>query len=267
MPELTADQKFMILAKGQEDLASAMRDIAMHVFKHDPMAENGEYTPDMPEDLDMMGNHGMNRQEPPMDPMLGGGDPAAGGGMPGMGDPMLEEPLPGEEDMELGMHYQSAEDDDEDDEDEINMSSPMAKGYANTAQHTTDEEDAPFGEQQSNIKGNEPSPAGEMGGGREDETFNAAFSGTAFAGYMNEIRALRKDLQSGNRINKSRGQRRQQGPVVGAVVPGLGNINKGRDGQVVMTAELEKAAKERSWKELNQLREVVGDLPRNAFVR
>ena len=119
------------------------------------------------------------------------------------------------------------------------------KGYNNVAVQTADEEDAPFGEQQDSLEGNDPSPAGNMDGDREDETFNVSF-----ATVVNEVRGMKAALAA-------------NGITVKSVTPGVNGFRKGRDQGDVLVRDVEIMAKTRSWKELNALREQVGDLPRH----
>ena len=136
----------------------------------------------------------------------------------------------------------------------LRKKSRMSKGYANRALRTADEEDAPFDEQQDDVVGNEPSPAGRMGGTREDETFNVNFSKL-----IGEVRGLRRDIRKG-KLSKARGP-----------VPAPGTIRKGRtvqtatDNGMRITRDMESQIKSRSFRELNQLREEMGLLNRNAF--
>ena len=128
----------------------------------------------------------------------------------------------------------------------------VKKGYAGRAKPTADEEDAPFGEQQDNVEGNEESPAGEMGGDREDETFNMKFSAL-----KDEIKALRKALtDSGITVAK-------------AVVPHPGAVTRKRalagEGEGVITRDTQEQVKKRSFRDINRLREDMGDLPRHGI--
>lgn len=131
------------------------------------------------------------------------------------------------------------------------MKASRNKGYANVAQQRVDEEDSPFDEQQDNAEGNEPSPAGKMGGNRDDETFNVSFSAL-----MSEISSLKKAVESsGITVAKS-------------VVPSPRSGTRGRTSgpaEPIMDREMQSEVKSRSYREINQLREQIGELPRHAF--
>ena len=257
------------ISKTMGDLAEVVRDLVTHVYQKDGMyAEEEEYEvagdPNgmMPGEDPMMERGGMDAGMPPTDPMM---DPGMGAGMPGEEMPgMMPEEMPEEMEMEVGAggggglagggsmqcsmgHYHknyakgslAAQ---------RRKSSALAnqrrKGYNNTALQTTNEEDAPFDEQQDSIDGNQPSPAGKMTGERDDETFNMNFQS------LSQDLAELKQIMSGGQTAK-------------AVVPGLGKISKGRDGNVVTDRNFQEVIKTRSFREINALREQVGDLPRN----
>lgn len=172
-----------------------------------------------------------------------------------------------EEEDEMGMMKEHEEPDGDEGympEDEMDMKMSKTKvakrkavkrearkGFANTASKGVDEEDGPFDEQQNNIKGNEPSPAGRMEGGREDETFNVSFTKV-----MNDVAAMRKAMEaSGIQVAKS-------------IVPHAGSTDKGRgrgaEGEV-MTRQMQEDFKKLPYKAINEYRMQVGDLNRNFF--
>ena len=255
MPDITLEQKVDLLTGSVADIANAMSKMALQVYKNTHEDDDDEdeiqmampgmsevdpnmggempgVRPPMPGEEDLEMGHGMGYADPAMDPAM---NPALN---PGMGGEVP--PIPGEEEMEM-------------------MGQPAYKGYANTAQQTANEEDAPFGEQQNNVRGNEPSPAGEMGGGREDETFNVSF-----ASYLADMRFITAELQKsgGRRTQPVQGLQTTQSPV-----PGLAPISKGRGGtEFVMTPEMEVQVKSRSYRQINALREQTGNLPRHALI-
>ena len=90
MPTLTNEQWKASMAKNMGDLASVVRDMAMHVYsKHDP-AMGGEEGGGMDEDYDTVNFFDESDLMPEDDGMGMGGDPAMGG------DPMMG----GEEEMD-----------------------------------------------------------------------------------------------------------------------------------------------------------------------
>ena len=134
------------------------------------------------------------------------------------------------------------------------------KGYNDTAKVRSDEEDAPFDEgPDGDIDGNEPQPAGDMGGDRTDETFNAKFSTmeAQIANLNKTVTTLAKALEEGNLVKTD------------APVPGPGDINKGREAGVgeneVITREMQEQFKGQSWRDINAFRTHIGELPSNVF--
>ena len=250
MPAQTVEQQLVIISKSVGDLAEVVRDMARHVYNHDESMYSEE------EDYQVAGMpEGMEQN-------MGGGVPMAedAGGIPGS--------MPGEmpDNMAQGMHMGEEEDpalmEDPMMEDPAvaQMGRPhsmsrggrsLNRGYAGVAVATADEEDSPFDEQQDNLEGNEVSPAGEMGGDRADETFNANFSSPQYKAMM-------------QKLNRLEGAMTASGILVKGVVPGVG-LNKSRNQGPVMIRDVEEAAKSRSFRELNALREQAGDLPRMLF--
>lgn len=159
----------------------------------------------------------------------------------------------GEDPMDDNMMPYDEEDEDAYMERARNMYR-MRKGYAGTAQSASDEEDAKFDEKDSDIKGNEASPAGEQGGNREDESFGPG--GMAYKSIKADISKLTNTV---NKLAQAVG-----GEVVASsVVPGVTDRNKVDKAQPTLTREMQEQAKQRSFRDLNRLREEVGDLPRN----
>lgn len=289
MPTLTNEQWKASMAKNMGDLASVVRDMAMHVYsKHDPEmgGENDGMGEDydtvnffdesdlMPEDGGMgMDDPMMGGEEEEMDPMamsshgmaMGGmEDPMMGdagmGGDPMMGDPGMEDPMM-EDDLQMmgGMHKGGTMDADDlmNQIDKMNAQLRIAKrnltriqkGYNDVSMERSDEEDSPFDEQQDSLDGNEPSPAGEQGGDREDETFNMQFQSL-----QKEISKLKGQL---NKKNIAKTQ---------VIIPGQANINKSDSGKSkVIDRDLETEIKKRSYREINALREDLGMLPKHAL--
>ena len=213
MGKQSVDERLDIISKSVTDLANVVLDVVNRVYK-----EGHEYGEEE--------EYEFNEVEKTED-------------LDGIHDPLKEdtEKMTPEEDVLA----------EEILEDEVEMS--RKKGFNNTARKRANEEDAPFGEQQDSIKGNEPSPAGEIGGSREDETFNAKFSCA-----LKDI----EDLKSAKFAK------------AGAIVPGIGNVRKGREAGSdstgrMNTVELQKAAKDMTYKQLNEFRMQQGLLPRNLF--
>ena len=275
MPTLTNEQWKASMAKNMGDLASVVRDMAMHVYsKHDPemggeegamgedydtvnffdesdlMPEDGGMTdPSMMEEDEMdpmaMSSHGMSMNDME-DPMMGD---------PGMEDPMMDDDLQ----MMGGMHKGGTMNADDLMNQIDKMSAQlriakrnlnrMQKGYNDVSMERADEEDSPFDEQQDSLDGNEPSPAGEQGGDREDETFNMQFQSL-----QKEISKLKTQL---NKKNIAKTQ---------VITPGISNINKSDSGKgPVIDRDLETEIKKRSYREINALREDLGMLPKHAL--
>ena len=134
------------------------------------------------------------------------------------------------------------------------------KGYNDTAKVRADEEDAPFDEgPDGDIDGNEPQPAGDMGGDRTDETFNAKFSTmeSEIANLNKTVTTLAKALEEGNLVKTD------------APFPERPNINKGREDGVgegeVITREMQEQFKGQTWRDINAFRTHIGELPKNIF--
>ena len=226
----TVEDRLDTITKSLGDLATVVRDMAVHVYKEGQWGEE-EY-----ESMEKM---------PPMDVQEE--------------EEMFEE--------EISLADESPDEDDSDDSsDSMDKSKTVkrasrltktgrkiGKGFADRSLKTADEEDSPFDEQQNDVKGNEPQPAGAMGGDRTDETFNANF-----AAIMDEVNSLKKTIEDSGLT------------VTRAVTPPPGTIRKGRestseDTSGIVTRDVESEVKKRSWREINSLREEVGDLPRHAF--
>ena len=248
------EEQMAIISKGLGDLAEVVRDMARHIYKNgemyegeedyemagDPMAQvGGDPQMGMEEDPTMQMGLGMNT-EPEMGAESGMPSPASPPLPPsnGMEEEMFPDEMP-EPISQMGVNP-------------MQRSRPararsVVKGYNNAAMPTASEEDSPFGEQQDSIEGNQGSPAGNMVGDREDETFNVSFQSM-----LNEVRGIRAALQA-------------NGITVKGPVPGLGKIQKGREGNPVIDRDFQVIAKSRTYQELNSLREQVGDLPRHFF--
>ena len=253
---LTLEDKVDILTKSMGDLATVVKDVASYVYTKDEMyGEEEEY--EMPE---------APMEVPAEEEVM----------MPEEEELTFARPkrwskkrkvskMDDEDDMEDVMDKGHDDDDedvadmekmghDDDEDDDKDMDKAVAKrrpqrkartrkGYADTAMVAANEEDSPFDEQQNDIDGNEVQPAGDMGGDREDETFNVKFS-------RNEILGLKKLVAS-----------QSAGKVAKAFVPNPGNVNKGRNIQVneeSMTRDMQEAAIGKSWQELNAARYTFG---------
>ena len=119
------------------------------------------------------------------------------------------------------------------------------KGYANTSRRRSSEEDSPFGEQQSDMRGLAPVDDWGVGGERDEETFNMKF-----ARMNKQVTQLQKELSA---VRKAK-----------AITPPIGDVQKSRrigGGGGVITREVQEQVKSRSWAELNHLRTMSGDLP------
>lgn len=125
------------------------------------------------------------------------------------------------------------------------------KGYAAAAQTKRDEHDAPFGDKDSDLKGNEPQPRGAQGGEREDETFGPG--GMAY-------RKMRKDLNSVMTSLKDVAG----GVVVAKAIAPSGAANQTPEsGEVTqVTREMQEQVKGMTFKQICKFREDIGDLPR-----
>ena len=128
------------------------------------------------------------------------------------------------------------------------------KGYNSAARKRADEHDAPFGEKDSDLKGAEPSPAGRMEGDREDETFGKVS--------VQKLAAVVKAA-----VGEELAARGLAGTVVAkSVVPA--NTGNGAGATATpggLTREMQAAVKDHPgrFRAINNLREQVGDLPRN----
>ncbi len=186
---------------------------------------------------------GEEEQFPP-DPMA---DPMA----PEMG---MEDEMPYDEDEMAMAYYKAAK----------MTKSRMRKGFRNAAQVKSDEHDAPFGDKDSSVEGNEPQPAGDQGGTPEDETFGPG--GTAHRAYaQGTYKALAKQVAT---LTKQLEALSSEGQVIAkAVVPAVtANGSREQEGQVILTRDMQEQAKKQSYKQLNALREEVGDLPRHGLI-
>lgn len=147
-----------------------------------------------------------------------------------------------------------------------NKAKGVRKGFDNSATSASDEEDAKFGEADSNVPGNEPQPSGDNDGDSENESFGpggeasrpaGAASGTYKGNSISRIAQLEKQV-----AELSGGQVIAKAIVPGATGSDARNPN-GNTGQ--FTREMQEEAKGRSFRDLNRLREEVGDLPKNLF--
>ena len=245
MAEMTTQEQVNILTKSVGDLATVVRDVAAHVYRKEGMYGEEEEYEDMtfPEEGGMMGG-----EEEVLDEEVAM-----------MGDNhMRMEDKDNDEDPTMdgsGMMKMDEDEDDEDMEKGMHKSKKVAKkktkkGYAATAEIKADEEDSSFGDPpDSNIKGNEVSPAGEMGGDRGDETFNMKFTQDV----IKELKGMKKALADSGIV------------VAKSIVPNPGSTTKGRTTGGKVTPDMEMEIKKRSWKQINGLREQVGDLPKYLF--
>lgn len=223
------------------DLATITKNMAEHVYseeEEDQMALGdplmGNPTDDPMIDDKMGGMH--HKQEEEEYPMLED--------VPANGDPM----------MDKGGMYRKNEHMGEEEElldEELQMADPsqgnFQRGYAGTAKTRSSEEDSPFGDTDSTVAGNEPQPAGDMGGDREDETFNAKFM--AVQADLRDLRGRYNQMQRAKAISPPVGDMRKSQRIGGGGSP------QG------VTRQMQVEAKSRSWAELNQLRTATGDLP------
>ncbi len=132
----------------------------------------------------------------------------------------------------------------------------LVKGYADAAQENADEHDAPFGEKDTDLGGGNEATnqaAGEQGGDSDDETFGPG--GVAFRAMkkeMADLKAILSRIDGGQVIAK-------------ADAPAIGRIAKGQvrdDGQTpTVTRDMQEQAKNLSYRDLNRIREDMGDIP------
>lgn len=253
---VATEEQYKSMETTVHKLATIMRDMAQHVYKNDEEDDDDsedmdvEKMPMFRED-EMVTEEEEIFEEPVMDKM------------PMEEDPMESDPLL--EDMDKGGMYK---DDGMMAEDEMNLDEELEmmrheykmaknrrdKGYNNASKTNADEEDTSFGESpDSDIKGNEAQPAGMQGGDPMDETFNAKFSQM-----VSDVATLKKYFAG--QAKKQRAGVRSKAPN-----PGLPNVNKGRTTEESQQSliDMEKLTKDRSYKQINQLRMDVGDLPRS----
>ena len=136
------------------------------------------------------------------------------------------------------------------------------KGFADAAEEASSEEDSKWDEKDSKIDGNEAQPAGDQTGNEDDETFGPG--GMAYSAMLKQIADIGKVV---NGIAQKAGA--EQIVLAKGIVPGQGAVDPrggpGQGGGVTVTREMQEQAKGRSYRDLNRLREEVGDLPRNIF--
>ena len=133
----------------------------------------------------------------------------------------------------------------------------LKKGYADAAQENADEHDAPFGEKDGDLDGNEAQPAGDMNGDREDETFGPG--GMAYSAMLKQLNTLTATVQ---KLQSEGGE----GQVIAQVdVPTIGRISKGTPSDTnpqMLTRDMQEQAKGLTYLQLNRIREEMGDLPK-----
>ncbi len=220
----------------------------------DPMAA----IPGEEEMLARMGKHGKYMKDEGMGGME---DPM----MPPQEDPMGVPPdpmgMPGEEEMpydedEMAMAYMKSA--------RMIKSMRARKGFAHEAEAKTDEHDAPFGDKDSTLDGNENSPAGDQGGEREDESFGPG--GNSLRANANGVYKMRKEIA---RLTKQVQDMASDGQVISkAIVPArpAGPAEQAQEGQVQLTRDMQEQVKGRSYREINKFRESVGDLPKHGII-
>lgn len=274
MAEQTVEQRLDLITKSMSDLAGVVRDLAYREYHKNDVEDYGDEE-EYEDPIEMRRMRKEEHEEPDGDEMPPiemsrmrkehpGDEDVEEDTIELEDDGALEDVMPGEGDLEMG---------DEEDEDlyptgDLEMMRKeaiakrkaynkrrVAKGFSNVAQRTANEEDSPFGEQQDDLAGNAASPAGEQGGGREDETFNAKFA----RDILKSLRPMiRKEVAAatGRKVTKAR-----------AITPPMGAIRKGREqsNEGVVTRDVEEQVKSRSFREINQLREQMGDLPKNGI--
>ncbi len=207
-------------------LTNHMLTLANRVYKHDPMMGPEEEMP-----YDDMG--GMGGGDMPMDPAMGAGempmDPAMGDPAMGGAPAMPEEVYPDEDKM--GRHGYA-------------RSQARLKGYAGNHETAANEEGGKWDVKDDSVKGNEPQPAGDQGGDREDETFGVG--GTAYSKMLEKRIA---DLESGVTIAK-------------AQIPGnqVDKANIMGEGSQAITRDMQMQAVKSSWHELGRFAVETGYL-------
>ena len=128
------------------------------------------------------------------------------------------------------------------------------KGYADAAEQASSEEDSKWDEKDTAIEGNEPSPAGDQAGDKDEETFGSG--GMSYSAMLKQIAKLSKVVEglSGSQV------------IAKGVVPASGGETRIPNGaQPQLTREMQEAAKGKSFKELNRFRTQVGDLSDRIF--
>ncbi|KKN86851.1 hypothetical protein LCGC14_0264100 [marine sediment metagenome] len=128
------------------------------------------------------------------------------------------------------------------------------KGYADAAEQASSEEDSKWDEKDTAIEGNEPSPAGDQAGDKDEETFGPG--GMSYSAMLKQIAKLSKVVEglSGSQV------------IAKGVVPASGGETRIPNGaQPQLTREMQEAAKGKSFKELNRFRTQVGDLSDRIF--
>ncbi len=200
-----------------------------------------------------------------------------------LGDILPDEGAPVEDPIDKGMYknegegYEDNGDDmmpyDNEDEDAYMMRAmkkfkAVRKGFADTGTVASNEEDAKFDEKDSNVEGNEASPAGDQGGEREDETFGPGGMSYGASGSAG-TKSVASDLKALNgMVTKLAGVVGKGKVIAKSNVPGVSKGAGARNGNLEngsVTREMQEAAKGRSFKELNALRTQVGDLPAQLF--
>ena len=151
---------------------------------------------------------------------------------------------------------------DEGDEDKDKVKDAVEKGYDATATERKNEEDAPFGEaaKVDDAGANEPTDPAEavkkppFTGNREDETLG---------GVAKAVRDLTAKMDAFTKAGEG------SQTLVKAAAPPVVTRSTGRDpqeDQPILTRDMQKEATTRSFKEINRLRERVGDLPKHGFL-
>ena len=226
-------------------LTNHMLTLANRVYKHDEGMYPEEYghegmpegdypdkaykdhdMNDMPYNDDMGGMGGEMPMDPgmPMDPAMG-----ANGGMPGM----PEDVYPDEDKM--GRHGYARS----------KQGWIRAKGYAGNHETAANEEGGKWDVKDDNVKGNEPQPAGDQGGDREDETFGVG--GMAYSKLMKRL----DDLEENAGVTIAKAQ-----------IPGnqVDKANIMGEGAQAITREMQMQAVKSTWKELGKFAVETGYL-------
>ncbi len=138
----------------------------------------------------------------------------------------------------------------------------LKKGFDDVAEVKADEHDAPFGDKDGDVPGNEPQPAGDQGGDREDESFGPG--GEASRSYaQGTYKQLSRQVA---KLTKQVAEATQGKVIAKSLVPPIPGDNARQDSSQGVTREVQEQVKGMSYKAINKFREDIGDLPRHGII-